>query len=89
MSNEIKFIYSGATGWDAVCAALYSEKRMARRIARKLCKTGGMYAGMVMPIYVQMPKSCYRVVPSDWNKLGEPIDWDVESDYGFAVPGGF
>lgn len=62
-----KFNFNGCAGWDLVCSWFLSEHRFARRIAWKLTRPGGHYAGLDVSstrFVIQMPHASYEITHS-------------------------
>lgn len=64
----LRFNYTGASGLDLVASWFLSEYRLARRIARKLLRPGGLYHGLDVQatrFVLQMPRASYEIVEND------------------------
>lgn len=61
--------FAGAVGWDLVCSWILPEPRFARRLAWKLTRPGGMYAGLDVKatrFVLNMPRASYEITGYDY-----------------------
>lgn len=64
----LRFNFTGASGLDLVASWFLSEYRLARRIAVKLLRPGGLYHGLDVQatrFVLQMPRASYEIVEND------------------------
>ena len=81
MDKTLQFQVTGYTGWDSFFAAIYTHRRMAKRIARKALAEGGPFHGAdvdssSLNLLLVLPDHTYQVADSDGNVrvwLGEAI----------------
>lgn len=70
--RTLSFNYTGASGLDLIASWFLSEYRLARRIAWKLTRKGGVYHGLDVEktrFVIQMPRGSYEIVNYDGNMV--------------------